>query len=50
VIGAKINPDHRADLEVDEQKQQIFDRRRAFLDHGVECGGGGPDGRAPDYE
>jgi hypothetical protein len=32
VVGAKVNPDHRADLEVDEQKQQILDRRGALLD------------------
>src|ERR1700683_405573 len=50
VIGAKINSDHRADLEIDEQKQQILDRGAAFLDHGVERRGGRPDGSRPDCE
>ena len=31
VIGAKVNPDHRADLEINEQKQQILDRGAALL-------------------
>ena len=52
VDGAKINADHRADLEINEQKQQILDRGAALLDHhhGVERRGGGPDGSAPNRE
>ena len=50
MIGAKVNPDHRADLEINEQKQQVLDRGAAFLDHGVERRRGGPDGRRPDCE
>ena len=50
MIGAKINPDHRADFKIDEQKQQILDRGAAFLDHGVERRGGGPHGGRSDRE
>src|ERR1700684_1227795 len=50
VIGAKINSDHRADLEIDEQKQQILDRGAAFLHHGVERRSARPDRSRPDCE
>ena len=50
VVRAEIDADHRTDLEIDEQEQQVLDRRMAFLDHGVEGGAGRPDGRAADRE
>ena len=33
VIGLEINPDHRAQFEIDEQQQNVIDLDVAFLEH-----------------